>query len=64
MSNAICEMCNEKQGTANACEGDGRIHHHGMVHVMNKGLMWLCPDCADKVKLEWQLAHARQVISI
>lgn len=62
--NSLCDMCKEKEGQGQMCEGDGRLHGHGMVHTIKNGLMWLCDDCADKVKLEWQLAHARQVITL
>lgn len=62
-----CEECNEAQGMVQACEGDWLIHHHGMIHVLDGGLKWLCDACTYKDKQAWkrrrkQLVQARQVI--
>lgn len=62
--NSKCDNCKTAEGKGQACEGDGRLHGHGMVHVIGGGLKWLCDSCADKEKLKWQLAHAKQVISL
>jgi hypothetical protein len=64
-----CEQCNKAQGAFQICNGDGRIHGHGMIHVLDGGLKWVCDYCAIQDKKAWerrkkQLAQARQVIDI
>jgi len=53
----LCEICKQKEGQLNECEGDGRMHHHGMVHILEGGLKWLCEECANIEAKKWQAAR-------
>jgi hypothetical protein len=49
-----CYICGG-ESVVNACPGDGRLHHHGQVHVPEKGLQAVCANCIQLVKAEWQM---------
>lgn len=53
----LCEGCEEREGLPQVCNGDGRYHHHGMVHTYDGGLMWLCDECWKLDRAEWQAAR-------
>jgi hypothetical protein len=48
-----CERCEARPGLPHPCPGDGRSHGHGMIHVKNEGLAWVCCPCADEIAKEW-----------
>jgi hypothetical protein len=49
-----CEKCKTNDGKFNSCEADGRMHHHGAIHTKEKGLMFLCQECANEENAKWR----------
>lgn len=60
--NSLCDNCKKNEGQGRQCEGDGRWHHHGMVHVQTGGLEWLCDGCGDKAAKAWQEARLPRIV--
>jgi hypothetical protein len=53
-----CFLCGA-ESVANSCPGDGRLHHHGRVHIPGGGLEPVCGGCIEKVKAGWQAFRGR-----
>ncbi len=51
-----CYLCGG-ESVVNSCPGDGRLHHHGQVHIPKGGLEAVCANCIALVKMEWQLCR-------
>jgi len=52
-----CVRCGA-ESVPNICAGDGRYHHHGMVHLPEHGgPEALCRECAETVVEEWRVAR-------
>jgi hypothetical protein len=50
-----CFRCGD-ESVPNVCEGDGRYHHHKMVHLPGgSGPEALCRKCAETVVEEWRV---------
>lgn len=41
------------ESVPNTCNGDGRRHHHGMIHTKGGGLAAMCSECAANDRLDW-----------
>jgi hypothetical protein len=52
-----CELCGA-EAHRQICPGDGRPHHHGCVHTVDRKLIPVCNDCIAKVDAEWT-AHRK-----
>lgn len=57
-----CDHCETNDAKVQMCEGDGRIHHHGMVHVKDGGLMYLCDNCAEAEAKNWKQARLPKIV--
>lgn len=60
MSGGACEICGAVVQTfKRACDGDGRVHHHGLVHTRLRGesndlaLVGVECGCADRDRASW-----------
>jgi hypothetical protein len=47
-----CSRCGG-ESVPNVCAGDGRYHHHGRVHTVERGLEPLCRMCAELDAEAW-----------
>lgn len=60
---ATCEKFGcENVGSIHACDGDGRLHGHGMVHVNGNTLAWLCDEHARAAADWWKAKKSGKVV--
>ncbi len=55
-----CELCNINETSYHTCNGDGRSHGHGAIHVHeslrkegDSYLMYVCKECWSKDREAW-----------
>ena len=49
----LCEQCQQRVARRQMCPGDGRYHHHGMIHTVDQGLRAVCDECAVIERNRW-----------
>jgi hypothetical protein len=54
-----CPRCGD-ESVRNICAGDGRNHHHGRVHTVERGLEPLCRMCAELDAASWEARRAQR----
>jgi len=65
----LCEVCGEREGKHQKCNGDGKHHHHGEVHAHPKTqeisksdsyLQWMCDECHELDEANWASTRPRR----